>query len=135
MKTRNLITAVLVAVFATASMAQAPSLENEKCNVDVQLNSKNQIVVRYMNANNEKVKVKVFNENDKLVYVRSVRDEGNIKLRFDLNTLPEGSYYFKVYQNKMELCTERVDKVSMTTLSVPERTMGKSGNTQMFTQK
>lgn len=135
MKARILTTALFVAVMATASLAQTSESTIKKCKADVQLNSDNHIVVRYLNADNEKIKIKVFNENNKLVYGKTVKKDGNIKVRFDMEALPQGTYYFKLYSNKEELCSEQVNKNNLAWLSIPERTNGKTEFQQMVTQK
>ena len=133
MKTKILITAVLVAVFSTFSMAQPLISETSKCNFDVQLTSKNLILVRYQNADNDKIRIKVYNQNNDIIKSKSVTTSGNIKVHFDLSKLPEGNYYFKVFCNKEELCTEVVTKLANNKLGIPERLNGtKITSTEMF---
>lgn len=135
MKARVLTTVFFVAVMATVSLAQTSESALKKCKADVQLNSDNHIVVRYLSAENEKIQIKVFNENEKLVFGKTIKKDGNIKVRFDMAELPQGTYYFKVYSNKHELCSEQVNKSNLAWLSIPERTNGKSELQQLFTQK
>lgn len=121
MKTKLFITAVFLACFAAFSLAQVPDNENKKCNFDVQLTSKNLIVVRYLNADNDKIKIKVYNENDDVVQVKTVKARGNIKLYFDMINLPEGEYSFQVFCNKQEICVEEVTKFTDNSLDMPRR--------------
>ena len=121
MKTKFLITAALVVIFSAFSIAQASIDETSTCNFDVQLTSKNLILVRYQNADNDKIKIVVYNDNNDFLRSRTVKATGNIKIHFDLSKLPEGNYYFKVLCNKEELCTEVVSKLANNKLCIPKR--------------
>ena len=124
MKTKVLIPfliAILLAILSTLSMAQPPTAETAKCKVDVQLTSNNLILVRYQNADNDKIRIKVYNDNEELIKSKTVIANGNIKVNFDLSKLPEGDYSFKVFCNKKEICTEIVPKLANNKLGIPKR--------------
>ncbi|MDA3891483.1 MAG: hypothetical protein PF517_07425 [Salinivirgaceae bacterium] len=121
MRTKILITALFIAVFTAFGMAQKPTPEKTKCNVDVQLTSENLIVVRYQNANDDKIRIKVYDENKEFVNGRTLKATGNIKVSFDMSDLAEGNYYFKVFKNNKVLCTEEVTKLSTNNMGIPQR--------------
>ncbi len=121
MKTKIFITVVLAALITVSGFAQAPSMELTKCNVDVQLTSKNLILVRYQNADNDKVKIRVYDADNNFIIAKTVAGSGNMKVYFDMNELPTGDYIFKVYGNKKQLCSEKVTKLSADTFTIPQR--------------
>lgn len=133
MKTKILTTAILVAVFATFSFGQAPALNELNANVDVQLNAKNFIVVRYLNADNDKIKIKVYDANNKFVHQKTVKASGNIKVVYDLAKLPVGDYTFKVLCNKNLLRIESVSKLSAENITIP-KTIQKETHQNFYTQ-
>lgn len=113
MKTRviTFLAALLASILVSA--------QSKNCNFDVQLTSNNQITVRHTNANGQKIKVLVFNENESRVSSKSFVCKGNMKATYDLKRQDEGTFTFKVICNNQVVLVEKVSKLADGSLSIP----------------
>jgi hypothetical protein len=106
MKTKLFFAALLIGAISLPVMSQTPV--ETKAKVDIQLSPNNQIRIWYLDAQNEKVNVKIYDQQGELVDTRRFQCTGNMKIYYDLSQLTDGDYLISVCNKKTPVCTEKV---------------------------
>jgi len=123
MKTKTFLTIAVLILATSMGFAKGKTKQNQstapKAVTDVQINHEGLVVVRYLDARNEKIKVTVQNSDGECINRKMVKAEGDIKLMYDLTKLPEGTFTFTIKNGKNVLCQKAVSKTSDNKLGVP----------------
>jgi hypothetical protein len=106
MKTKLFFAALLIGAMSLPVMSQTTVETNAK--VDIQLSPNNQIRIWYLDVQNEKVNIKIYDQLGELVDVRPFKCAGNMKIYYDLSLLDDGDYLISVCNKKTPVCTEKV---------------------------
>jgi hypothetical protein len=125
----------LSVVFSSNQAEAAGFYKGNNCAADVQLNAKNQIVVRYLNCQGMKVSIEVLNEKGKSIYEKNYRNEGNIKLVYDVDNLSSGVYTFTVKKEGELLLSEQITLKEGKVAYVPTVTYTASPEYEYFTNR
>ena len=120
MKTKLFLTAAVALSIVGLNAQNLESTMYQDCNADVQLNAKNQVVVRYLEADASKVKVFVYNQDGDQVHAKTIKAKGTIKLTYDLKNLPKGDLLFNVISNNKLACSELVRISENGLVAIPE---------------
>jgi len=97
MKTKVIIAALLT-VISSASFATGEEKKEKKSSATVEITRQNEHVfnLTYKGSNNEKVEVKIFNENNVVVFSETIKKYDAFNRPYNLSKLPEGVYSVKV---------------------------------------
>jgi hypothetical protein len=110
MTTKLFITAMMMLTISTLSVnAQIATTDVKKA--DIQLTPNNQVRIWYLDANNEKVSFKVYNNEGETVMKKSYRCQGNMKLKLDMSKLQDGNYTIELISDKHPVCSEQINLV------------------------
>jgi hypothetical protein len=121
MKTKLFLTLTAVAMTLVSLNAQTTKTVNQPaCKADVQLNANNQVVVRYLDTNNQKIKVMVYGENGQRLHGKTFKTDGMLKVTYDAKNLPAGQLTFNVVCNNQLACSELVKVTNEGTLTIPQ---------------
>jgi len=113
MKTLVLTTALLVLTSLTYAQTVKENTETIKSdNVTCNLypSGGDQVTLILMKETDDKVTVKLKNDNGSLVYQKKIRKSNDNKIKYDLEKLPKGSYTFEVVKEKEIVYTKVVRK-------------------------
>ncbi|PKP10992.1 MAG: hypothetical protein CVU09_04210 [Bacteroidetes bacterium HGW-Bacteroidetes-4] len=121
MKTKLFLTLTAVAMTLVSLNAQTTKIVNQPtCKADVQLNANNQVIVRYLDTNNQKIKVIVYGENGQRLHGKTFKTDGMLKVTYDAKNLPAGQLTFNVVCNNQLACSELVKVTDKGTLTIPQ---------------
>ncbi|MGD9994380.1 MAG: hypothetical protein AB7S69_13875 [Salinivirgaceae bacterium] len=121
MKTKLFLTLTFVALTLVSLNAQTTkTVSNPACKADVQLNASNQVVVRYLDTNNQKIKVLVYGENGQRLHGKTFKTDGMLKVTYDAKNLPSGLLTFNVVCNNQLACSELVTVATDGTIAIPK---------------
>ncbi|MGE4288227.1 MAG: hypothetical protein AB7E36_06025 [Salinivirgaceae bacterium] len=121
MKTKLFLTLTAVAMTLVGLNAQTTeAVTQPACKADVQLNASNQVVVRYLDTNNQKIKVLVYGENGQRLHGKTFKTDGMLKVTYDAKNLPAGQLTFNVICNNELACSELVTVTDAGTLTIPQ---------------
>ncbi|HAM97423.1 MAG TPA: hypothetical protein DCQ26_02325 [Marinilabiliales bacterium] len=107
MKTRFFLLVSLMVFSVLAANAQNNSVV-KPCKADVQLSADNQIVVRYLDVNQNKIKVLVYNEKGEKIDGRAFKTDGMMKITYDVADYKQSKLLFKVMCKGQVACSELV---------------------------
>jgi len=109
------VLAFLIAVtFAQKSSENANEKKSEspKVNVAMYTNEIDHVTLIVMKQPEDKLNLKIRDEEGSVVYEKSLRKPENRKINFDLSKLPEGGYTFELTKGKQILYSNHVSKGS-----------------------
>jgi hypothetical protein len=117
MKTLILTTALVVLTAVTYAQKvsqneQEKKSEVAKVKVAVYSNVNDQVTVIVMKQPEDKLNLKIRDDEGSLVYEKSLRKPENRKITFDIKSLPEGKYTFEVSKGREILYTNTMLKGS-----------------------
>lgn len=118
MKTQFLT--ITIAMLLTFSFVNAQTSESvKKCRADVQLTAENQVVVRYLETNNQKIKIAVYNQDGEKLDNRSFKTDGMLKVTYNVKKFAGNDLIFKVSCNGQSVCSEMVSVNESGMVSIP----------------
>jgi hypothetical protein len=112
-----ILTAALV-VLATASFSQEATsamsnefvMTSDDLSVAFYPNSTDAVTMIMTKDDNKKVKVRVSDSNDKVLYEKSYSKISHTKVKYDVSAFPSGEYIFEVLNGKEVLYTKNFTK-------------------------
>jgi hypothetical protein len=107
MTTKLFISTMMMLTFSFFNV----NAQNETSDVkkaDIQLTPHNQLRIWYLDAQNEKVMVKIHDLSGELVDKHQFRCTGNMKISYDLSKLSDGNYFVSVNNGTNHVCAKKV---------------------------
>ncbi|MFA6402705.1 MAG: hypothetical protein WCX31_13965 [Salinivirgaceae bacterium] len=121
MKTRFFLLVSLMVFLVIAANAQNNSVE-KPCKADVQLSANNQIVIRYIDVNQDKIKVLVYNAKGEKIDSHTFKTDGTMKVTYDVADYKQSKLLFKVMCNGQVACSELVTITEQGIVQIPKPT-------------
>ena len=120
MKTLILTTALVV--LTTLAFSQLPEKSeetqnkpaSEKVTYELIKNYQDQLILVLKKETDEKVTVKLKNENGTLIHQKVLRKAENNRLTYDISALPEGKYQFEIKSGKNIIYSKTLNKSAAT---------------------
>ena len=120
MKTLILTTALVV--LTTLSFSQLPEKSGEAQNIqasekvtyELVKNYQDQLILILKKEENQKVTVKLKEEDGRLIHQKVLKKAVNNRLTYDVSALPEGKYQFEIKSGKNIICAKTINKSAAT---------------------
>lgn len=117
MKAQILILGLLVSI-SSVLMGQSNSTQ-ELPNADVQVNADNNVVLRCVNADNQRIQFLVYNHDGQRILSKRYKGSANMKLVVDADAYDLGELTFKVKCNNEVIKVEKLTKMDNGLLMMP----------------
>ena len=120
MKTLILTTALVV--LTTIAFSQTPEKSessqseptSEKVTYELVKNYQDELILVLKKESDQKVTVKLKEENGRLIHQKVLRKAENNCLTYDISALPEGKYQFEIKNEKNIICSKTINKSAAT---------------------